>query len=184
MPKMFSYVVQHDLGLAPNPEGGFCTMALCKFGSPAHRNILELATVGDWIIGTGGASSMSAGHGKLIYAMCVDEKMALRRFKHDSRFQNRRDAVRVKRMPRYRVALIAKKFVYYGRNAIPLGSIPHPEGGHGLEKSGPGFRRDFSVDYISKFVVWFDAQTPGRHGQPCVLPRPYPTNQRDCRPNA
>ena len=27
MPKLFSYVVDHDLGFAPNPFGGFCTLA-------------------------------------------------------------------------------------------------------------------------------------------------------------
>ena len=35
---------------------------------------MELAEEGDWIAGTGGADlSKSAGHGKLIYAMRVDE---------------------------------------------------------------------------------------------------------------
>ncbi|HEV8071318.1 MAG TPA: hypothetical protein VGP76_26630 [Planctomycetaceae bacterium] len=52
MTKPFSYVVDHDLGFAPNPSGGFCSLAKCKFGS-AKRNIVEMAEEGDWIAGTG-----------------------------------------------------------------------------------------------------------------------------------
>src|ERR1019366_9436697 len=83
MTKLYSYVVDHDLGYAPNPFGGFCTLAKCKYGTVKcrngsyRRNIVELAEEGDWIAGTGGASSQSAGHGKLICAMRVDEIISL-----------------------------------------------------------------------------------------------------------
>lgn len=41
---LFSYVVDHDLGFAPNPEGDYCTLVDCKFGGRAgHKNIVELA---------------------------------------------------------------------------------------------------------------------------------------------
>ncbi len=80
MPKLFSYVMDHDLGFAPNPFGGFCTLAKCKFGS-SRRNIVDLAEECDWIAGTGGADqTKSAGHGKLIYAMRVDEKISLGKY--------------------------------------------------------------------------------------------------------
>ena len=70
-PRLFSYVVDHDYGFAPNPFGGICTLAKCKYGSK-KRNIVEMAERRDWIAGTGGADlSKSAGHGKLIYAMRV-----------------------------------------------------------------------------------------------------------------
>ena len=68
MSKLFSYVVDHDLGFAPNPYGGFCTLAHCKFSSSGRKNIVELAKVGDWIAGTAGVGPLNAGHGKLIYA--------------------------------------------------------------------------------------------------------------------
>ena len=42
MAKLFSYVVDHDYGFAPNPFGGFCTLAKCKYGT-TKRNIVELA---------------------------------------------------------------------------------------------------------------------------------------------
>ena len=77
MPRLFSYVVDHDYGYAPCPFGGYCTLAKCKYGSK-KRNIVELAEEGDWIAGTGGADlGKSAGHGKLIYAMRVDEIVPL-----------------------------------------------------------------------------------------------------------
>ena len=50
-------------------------MAKCKFGT-RNRNIVEMAEKDDWIAGTGGADlKKNAGHGKLIYAMRVDEKV-------------------------------------------------------------------------------------------------------------
>jgi hypothetical protein len=41
---LFSYVVDHDLGFAPNPASGYCTLVHCKFeGKSGRRNIVELA---------------------------------------------------------------------------------------------------------------------------------------------
>jgi Nucleotide modification associated domain 2 len=56
--KVFSYVVQHDTGYAPNPYFGVCTLCRCKFrrSRTNSKNIVELADVGDWILGTGGAA--------------------------------------------------------------------------------------------------------------------------------
>jgi hypothetical protein len=71
--KLFSYVVEHDNGYAPNPYFGVCTLCGCKF--EGRRNIVQLAKEGDWVVGTGGASTKSAGHGKLLYAMRVDKKL-------------------------------------------------------------------------------------------------------------
>lgn len=70
--KLFSYVVDHDNGFAPNPYYGVCTLAHCKFGRKGYKNAVELAKVGDWVVGTGGKGKKSAGHGKLIYAMRKD----------------------------------------------------------------------------------------------------------------
>jgi hypothetical protein len=78
MPKLFSYVVEHDRGHAPNPHFRICTLCLCKYRKKTtnRKNIVERAAPGDWVIGTGGANlKKSAGHGTLIYAMRVDEKL-------------------------------------------------------------------------------------------------------------
>ncbi len=63
MPKLYSYVVDHDYGYAPCPFGG-CTLAKCKYGTikcktGTRRNIVELAEEGDWIAGLGIAESNS-----------------------------------------------------------------------------------------------------------------------------
>ena len=77
MTKLYSYVVRFDLGFAPNPFGGLCTLAKCKIGNK-QRNIVEMVEVGDWIVGTGGADPRtSSGNGTLIYAMRVDKKTPL-----------------------------------------------------------------------------------------------------------
>ena len=91
MANLFSYVVDHDYGVAPNPFNGYCTLAECKW--EGDHNILQMAKKGDWIVGTGGANlSKSAGNGKLIYAMRVDEKLSLKNYCCDSRFKERIDA--------------------------------------------------------------------------------------------
>jgi hypothetical protein len=39
---LFPYVVDHDLGFAPNPASGYCTLVNCKFRRPGERcNIVE-----------------------------------------------------------------------------------------------------------------------------------------------
>lgn len=82
-PKLFSYVVQHDYGYAPNPYFGVCTLARCKCreNKRQRENIVERALVEDWIVGTGGADrKKSAGNGNLIYAMRVEKKLRLARY--------------------------------------------------------------------------------------------------------
>ena len=125
MSKLFSYVVQHDYGYAPNPESGFCTLAKCKYSRGGRKNIIELAEVGDWIAGTGGADlRVSAGHGKLIYAMHVEEKLTLREYHEDPRFRGRRDNEASEAHLQDRYALISSTYYYFGRNALDLSNLP------------------------------------------------------------
>jgi hypothetical protein len=90
--KLYSYIVEHDTGYAPNPYFGLCTLCRCKFRkSPAGRpNIVELAEEGAWVIGTGGVTERSAGHGKLVYAMRVDEKLTRWEYFIDDRFEKKK----------------------------------------------------------------------------------------------
>ena len=88
--KVFSYVVDHDHGEEPNPYDGSCTLCECKFShAKGRRNIVELAKKDDWIIGTGGNSRHSPGHGKLVYAMKVTEKLPREKFYSDGRFKKK-----------------------------------------------------------------------------------------------
>jgi len=84
---LFSYKIEHDFGLAPNPFGGYCTLAVCK-GQIRSNKRLE---IGDWIIGTG-SRALERVSGKvqmphLIYAMQVEEKLNFNQYWLDPRFQ-------------------------------------------------------------------------------------------------
>jgi hypothetical protein len=52
---LYSYVVAHDFGFAPNPFDGLCTLATCK------PDIRKKAAVGDYIVGTGCAKRKRQG---------------------------------------------------------------------------------------------------------------------------
>lgn len=171
VPKLFSYVVAHDLGFAPNPFGTFCTLAKCKFGTRKRRNIVELAEVGDWIAGTGAADlGKSAGHGKLIYAMRVDEVIPLHEY-CKAYCGHRIDAEPEDDDPTS-VALVSRYFFYFGRNAIDISDIPQKYLDHPFEKFGPGHRADFKEEFVEAFAEWLRLHFKiGIHGPPC---KPHP----------
>jgi len=163
MTRLFSYVVEHDLGLSPNPFGGYCTLAHCKFSRSHRGNVVELARIDDWVVGTGGASQRSSGHGTLIYAMKVTEKLTLQHYFSDERFRGRADNHSEDADRTDRFALISNDFFYFGANALPI--PPHLLM---LEKKGPGFRDKFDEPFITKFEEWLRRSSqPGVHGQPC-----------------
>jgi len=85
--KIYSYMIDHDFGLAPNPFGKYCTVSVCK---PKIRKSSNLQ-IGDWLIGTGSKSLGKASGfqcvSKLIYAMQVDEIIELNRYWLDPRFE-------------------------------------------------------------------------------------------------
>src|SRR6202035_1217057 len=139
--KLYSYVVDHDEGGSPHASGGLCTLAKCKDRArgSTHRNIVEMAQVDDWIVGTGGVNrDRSAGHGKIIYAMQVREKLALPEYHR--RYPNRRDSSADDIQKSDRFALLSNYFFYFGANAI---DIPERFSAHPLEKRGQGYRCDF-----------------------------------------
>jgi hypothetical protein len=77
MSDLYTYVMKHDSGLAPNPFWGVCTLAVC---TPNHQG--SRTKPGDWIAGV---SDKRSGH-KLIYAMEVDERIHMNDYFHDARF--------------------------------------------------------------------------------------------------
>lgn len=81
--KLFSYIVAHDYGFAPNPFFGYCTLATCK------PQIRGKAAVGDWIMGTGAKGKYDLA-GNLIYAMRVDEILDFNGYWSDQRFACKR----------------------------------------------------------------------------------------------
>lgn len=82
MTNIFSYILRYDLGFAPNPFHGYCTLATCK------PKIREYARPGDWVVGLGSRSGTQAD--KLVYAMRVEEKMTYNEYWLDGRFTRKR----------------------------------------------------------------------------------------------
>jgi hypothetical protein len=77
---IYSYIVSHDNGFAPNPFHDYCTLACCK---PVIR---RTACVGDWIIGL---SPKKLGN-DVVYFMRVTEKLTFSEYWRDKRFRKRR----------------------------------------------------------------------------------------------
>lgn len=168
MTTLFSYVVDHDTGFAPNPYGGFCTLVHCKHEARSgRRNVVELAQKGDWIIGTGGQSKKSCGNGRVVYIMRVDDKIPFRDYLRDARFHGRAD--RKDRGGGNKYALISKTFFYFGVNAIRVSDIHAANLDHPIEKKGPGFRKDFPESFIRQLAAWVQGKYEvGMHGEPCA----------------
>src|SRR5688572_6732726 len=122
--------------VSEKPSGGLCTLAKCKYGKK-RRNIVEIAEVGDWIIGTGGANpKRSAGHGKLVYAMRVDEKITLAEYFR--RYEGKRLDADDDCPKRGRYALLSRHFCYFGQNAMDI-----PDDFIAFEKDGQNFKSNF-----------------------------------------
>ncbi len=157
--QIFSYVVDHDYGFAPNPENGLCSLARCKYGTPEKANLVEKARVGDWIIGTVGKKNTKGGssilHGGLLYAMKVTEKITLKDYV--ARYPNRRDAQFQGGCDREslsgRFSLLSDLFFYFGNKAISLYDLPQYDA-HPISKKGPGYRRDFDETYVQQLETW------------------------------
>lgn len=79
---VYSYVIEHDLGFAPNPFHGVCTLACCK------PQIRKVAKVGDYILGTGAADPKLTGF--LTYWMRVDEIITFDSYWQDHRFRRKK----------------------------------------------------------------------------------------------
>jgi hypothetical protein len=68
--RLFTYVITHDGGFAPNPFYGTLTLNCCK------PDIRRHAQVGDWVAAFT-AADFPAGRGLLVYAMRVSQKMTM-----------------------------------------------------------------------------------------------------------
>lgn len=91
--RLHSYVIDHDLGFAPNPFNRVCTLAACK---PMIRKHADL---GDYVVGTGSASNKLVG--RLVYWMRVDEILTFDEYWKDPRFMRKRPVLVGSRMQIY-----------------------------------------------------------------------------------
>jgi hypothetical protein len=85
MDNLYTYVMRHDAGLAPNPFWGWCTLAVC---TPNHQG--SRVEPGDWIAGF---QDKSCGY-RLVYAMQVAERIHMNDYFHDPRFAKKKPRVR------------------------------------------------------------------------------------------
>ena len=184
---LYSYVVVHDAGFAPNPFGDFCTLATCK------PKIRLRAQVGDWIVGAG--SARNVGSGKLLYAMRVAEILPLEKYARDARFGDKVPKPKGSEEERcgdniyyrYRGAwkqresfhgpaematdlsglnvLVSDHFYYFGRETIDV-----PARFSELTYRGRGYRNRFDDDLVNAFVNWLDESfETGIHGLPIAF---------------
>ena len=200
---LYSYVVDHDNGFAPNPFHGFCTLACCK---PAIR---RKAQVGDYVIGHAGIGD---GY-RVIYAMEVTDKKTFDEYWRGQRFHVKRpdmDAGGEKALgdniyhwdakrQEYRQAhslhsnrdgtenlknkirdtkgdavLISDKFTYWGDQ-----SPDDPPFLINIVKHGPGHKSKANDPYIPDFKKWFAKQKPGCLGSPTNgMPEPAGKGKR------
>jgi len=192
--KLYSYVITHDTGFAPNPFWGYCTLACCK---PAIR---RTSRVGDWIAGI---SRKSEGN-KLIYAMRVDEALTYELYYRDKRFKAKipdykKDIVVSKcgdniykplsnghfqQLPSIhskginensetkahdlsgKNVLISRTFYYFGSKPLDL-----PKTLIELMKVSRGHKNKFHLNTIKAFIKYISEQTTGVNYSPNIWPQ-------------
>jgi hypothetical protein len=147
----------------------------CKFGGEGRpRNVVELAEVGDIVIGTGGQGPCSTGNGTLVYAMQLTQKLSFNEYVRHPKLSKRIDAAGEREGNLF--ALVSKRFVYFGRDAIRVASLPRRF--RNIAKKGPGFKRlvpgELGVELLDLLIRKYGK---GRIGMPV---RPVGTKKRGC----
>jgi hypothetical protein len=84
-----TYRLDHDLGFAPNPFFGWCSLACCM------GDIRKYAKFGDVIVGIAGSGKRGLGryHPQLIYWMQVDVDLTFDQYWNDARFARKRPQI-------------------------------------------------------------------------------------------
>lgn len=195
MMHLFSYRVEHDFGLAPNPFGGTISFAVCR-GDIRSNKFMQ---IGDWLVGTGSVSMKNEG--RLIYAMKVEEIISFDEYWNAPRFQYKKPYLKGTLVQMYgdnfyhtvdermvqepsahsnpdleqRIKLYNKdvkgkrvllsKTFYYFGDNCPL--IPTEL--QTICSSGRAYKyKKITEEQIKSFVSWLESNyTVGIHGDPC-----------------
>lgn len=195
MMHLFSYRVEHDFGLAPNPFGGTISFAVCR-GDIRSNKFMQ---IGDWLVGTGSVSMKNEG--RLIYAMKVEKIISFDEYWNDPRFQYKKPYLKGTLVQMYgdnfyhtvdermvqepsahsnpdleqRIKLYNKdvkgkrvllsKTFYYFGDNCPL--IPTEL--QTICSSGRAYKyKKITEEQIKSFVSWLESNyTVGIHGDPC-----------------
>ena len=155
MPRLFSYIVEHDTGYAPNPSNDICTLAYCKY--PMRPHVRE----DDYVVGLG---KKELGN-RLVYAMRVTEVMEHDLYLRDPRFEERRgdyDTDNAKKeIAKSPQVLISADFVYRGGDGPSL-----PANLTGLIVDRQGYKSHKNAPLIPEFLEWFESLERGCLGDP------------------
>lgn len=189
-PTLFSYIITHDGGSAPNPYYGICTLVICK---PVIRRI---AKIGDWVVGLGSKSSPIGDiSGKVLYAMKVEKKLTMEEYdkfckeNYPNKIPNWDSGEYLKRIgdciydfsdslnPKIRksvhteknmetdlggeYALLSNDFYYFGNNTKLL-----PSRLKGIIKQGQGHKSKSNDEYMEDFLHWIRQFEKGINGEP------------------
>lgn len=198
--RLYSYVVARDYGFAPNPFGGYCTLATCK---PAIRRGAQL---GDIVIGV----TPRARGNRLAFAMEVDEALTFDQYWNDARFAMKKPRLRgslkqafgdniysrkgdgswmqadshhsfaggvpneanIERDTSANRVLISENFRYFGTSAIEVPAGVRRDGALDMCDPGRGHRVNFPDALVARFVAWLSEETqPGVWGDPAAWGR-------------
>ena len=152
MPKHYIYRIDHDLGFAPNPDYGICTLCGCK-----TTTIEMWAERGSWIIGIGGNGTGKPN--KLIYAMEVEEVLPSAEFKE--RHRRKSSYLQGKFISPGANVLLSRKFYYFGNKAI---DIPAELRHIIISSQGCKRVRDEDVSTLRSYLE--GKYSFGKHGRP------------------
>jgi hypothetical protein len=79
---MHSYIIEHDMGFAPNPFHGICTLATCK------PRIRKYASVGDYVLGTG--AKKRSQQNRFVYLMRIGQITTFDKYWSDPRYARKK----------------------------------------------------------------------------------------------
>jgi hypothetical protein len=177
--RIYRYVVRYDAGAAPNPFGGWCSLAICK------PTIRRTARVGDWIIGL---RSRHTDH--VVYVMQVQESLSISDYWSDPRFREKRpdrcpssdniyrpdsagglvqvpnrvhSAEDIARDLGGRRVLVSQRFWYFGDQSPPLPTALIHLVHEGQSHSLPAHRKDTDLQDLAQ---WLARWPGGVHGRP------------------
>ena len=189
---IFSYVITCDRGFAPNPFGGFLTLATCK------PRIRRAAKKGDVILATGSVSTQHKR--KLVYAAVVSDVVTIENYGRSTEYRAKRPSTKGQWWRRHgdniytklngrwkrrrndyhttrettqndlsgRNVLVCSRFWYFGANSQ---IIPHEL--RAVIHKGRGHQRIEDDDLALRLIDWLKKEhRRGRRGIPALSPKP------------
>jgi hypothetical protein len=159
---LYTYIITHDSGFAPNPFWGYCTIACCK------PRIRRGAGLGDWTVGLRGRSLFARAIGgrraapdeiyRIIFAMQVRHKMTFTEYFEESRFGPKR--------PDYSTLMAARKRGDNIYEPLADGTFRQLRSRHSQKDGMPNLdhqRRDLNGKYVLVSGVgdfWYFGRQP------------------------